>query len=113
MHYVFPKSGWLLERLPLTHLFILTTVCKSFEAWIYSLAIKMACKYGKLHVVKELLRDRRVDAAAGRNYGLKWAIKGNHTAVVEELMKNADLIDLNDPELILLLLHAVKFTGRE
>jgi len=72
-------------------------------------AICWAAKAGKLDVVRNLLKDPRVDPAVGDNYPLKWAIKNRHSSVVMELMQNRELMNLQDPELLLLLLHAVKF----
>ena len=48
----------------------------------YTSALIDAARYGRLRVVKALLKDGRADPAASVNEAIKFAIRGRHTQVV-------------------------------
>lgn len=49
-------------------------------------AIRIAAKYGKVHIVKELLQDPRVNPGAKENEALLNAVQKKHVEVVKELL---------------------------
>ena len=53
-----------------------------------NLALILACKGGHLNVVRELLKDGRVDPSASYNTAIISASKNGYLEIVKELMKN-------------------------
>ena len=43
---------------------------------------------GYLEVVRELLKDSRVDPSADNNYAIRWASRYGHSGVVRELLRD-------------------------
>jgi Ankyrin repeats (3 copies) len=47
-----------------------------------------ASNNGHLEIVKELLKDKRVDPSDDNNYAIRWASENGHLEVVKELLKD-------------------------
>ena len=57
------------------------------------MAIRSAAMNGHLEVVKELMRDNRVDASAKNNDAVRSALLNGHISVVKELIKDPRVND--------------------
>lgn len=72
--------------------------------------IRRASQEGKIEIVKELLKDQRVDPSAGENWALKEAIKHKRWNVVEELIKDKRVYNkLQGKELQSVIRSLIKF----
>ena len=52
-------------------------------------SLRYASLNGRLEVVRELLKDSRVDPSVVNNYAIQWASRNGHLEVVRELLKDS------------------------
>ena len=55
-----------------------------------------ASEYGRLEIVRELLKDKRVDPSTWNNHAIRYASSNGHLEIVRELLKDSRV----DPSIV-------------
>lgn len=76
------SSNITVVRAFLNHPRINLTLTKEIEPFFY------ACQHGQIEIVRELLKDNRIDPAARDNAAIKEACRKGYTEVIRELLKD-------------------------